>query len=211
MAPILTVNKIEDKNIAWANNQFDTLFFSSPWHSVDSSPWHEAFPYKPEVRFQIVHSENMLYIRYEVEEEYVKAQYIRSNESVYEDSCVEFFISLDDKQTYYNFEFNVLGTGLLGYGTSVKADRRRLAPAVIEQINTFSQVSNIGGKKKWNIVLGIPKTIFDQEINSGRKAFANFYKCGDELPQPHFLAWNTIENPTPNFHLPQFFGELIFE
>ncbi|NGM61637.1 hypothetical protein G5B30_06870 [Sphingobacterium sp. SGG-5] len=211
MTSILTVSKIEDKNISWANDQFDTLFISSQWHAVDNSPWQEAFPYKPDVRFQIVHSEDTIYIRYEVEEEYVKAQYIRPNESVYEDSCVEFFISLDNKHTYYNFEFNVLGTGLIGYGPAVKADRLRLDPAVVEQVNTFSQVFNSEGKKRWRLVLGIPKRIFNQEVNSGRKAYANFYKCGDKLPQPHFLAWNDIENPTPNFHLPQFFGELSFE
>ncbi len=211
MTSILTVNKVKEENISWENDQVNTLFSSFPWYPIHKSPWQGTFPYKPQVQFQIVHSDSMIYIRYEVEEEFVKAQYIRPNENVWEDSCVEFFISLDNKQTYYNFEFNVLGTGLIGYGTSVKTDRRRLDPTVVEQIHTFTQVSNVAGKKKWSITLGIPKTIFSEDLASGRRAFANFYKCGDQLPQPHFLAWNNIENPTPNFHLPQYFGEIIFE
>ncbi len=211
MTSILTVNKVKEENISWENGQVNTLFSSFPWYPIHKSPWQGTFPYKPQVQFQIVHSDSMIYIRYEVEEEFVKAQYIRPNENVWEDSCVEFFISLDNKQTYYNFEFNVLGTGLIGYGTSVKTDRRRLDPTVVEQIHTFTQVSNVAGKKKWSIALGIPKTIFSEDLASGRRAFANFYKCGDQLPQPHFLAWNNIENPTPNFHLPQYFGEIIFE
>lgn len=26
--------------------------------------------------------------------------------------------------------------------------------------------------------------------------------------QPHYIAWNAVDHPTPNFHLPQYFGEL---
>ena len=37
---------------------------------------------------------------------------------------------------------------------------------------------------------------------------ANFYKCGDDTAQPHYIAWNAVDHPTPNFHLPQYFGEL---
>jgi hypothetical protein len=40
---------------------------------------------------------------------------------------------------------------------------------------------------------------------------ANFYKCGDELPTPHFLSWNPIEWKEPSFHRPEQFGKLIFE
>jgi hypothetical protein len=43
------------------------------------------------------------------------------------------------------------------------------------------------------------------------KARGNFYKCGDSLSVPHFLSWQPIDNPTPNFHLEKFFGELDFE
>ncbi len=45
----------------------------------------------------------------------------------------------------------------------------------------------------------------------GIKAKANVYKCGDNLSKPHFLSWNPIHHPTPNFHLPEFFGTLELE
>jgi Carbohydrate-binding family 9 len=45
----------------------------------------------------------------------------------------------------------------------------------------------------------------------GKKCKANFYKCGDKLAQPHFLAWNRIETPEPDFHQPAFFGDIEFE
>ena len=39
---------------------------------------------------------------------------------------------------------------------------------------------------------------------------ANFYKCADRTAHPHFLAWNRVDAPAPDFHRPDFFGELIF-
>jgi hypothetical protein len=46
---------------------------------------------------------------------------------------------------------------------------------------------------------------------SDKKYRGNFYKCGDNLPRPHFLAWNNIQSEEPNFHLSAFFGDLLFD
>ena len=40
------------------------------------------------------------------------------------------------------------------------------------------------------------------------RAKANFYKCGDKLPVPHFLSWKPINVPAPDFHLPCFLETL---
>lgn len=211
METALKVKKTDTDLSVLDSLSIDRLFTICDWQDIAHSPWKAEYPYEPRVRFQIVHSAAKIYIRYTVEEEYVKAQYVRPNENVWEDSCVEFFISLDDRQTYYNFEFNVLGTGLIGYGIANKAERKRLDPMLVEQIDTFTQVFKVNGKKSWDITLAIPKTIFSGQLKSGVPVAANFYKCGDKLPEPHFMAWNNINSPTPNFHQPQFFGEVIFE
>ena len=39
---------------------------------------------------------------------------------------------------------------------------------------------------------------------------ANVYKCGDKTEHPHYLAWNRVEAPAPDFHRPECFGEMIF-
>ncbi|QBQ41452.1 hypothetical protein E2P86_09910 [Sphingobacterium psychroaquaticum] len=184
------------------------------WHEIGHVNWPAEYPYKPKVAFQIVHNGSSIVLHYAVEEDYVKAQYIRPNEAVWEDSCVEFFLSLDNKETYYNIEFNVLGTGLIGYGPGVKSERNRLTPQEIEQVSTATSVVQRSGAKKWNMIMVIPALVFNKQGDitlSGLRAFGNFYKCGDELPQPHFISWSPIGHPTPNFHLPAFFGELIFE
>ena len=183
------------------------------WQDIAVAPWQQEYPYVPTVKFQIAYTQDDILLHFEVQEEYVKGQYIRPNENVWEDSCVEFFVSFDNRETYYNIEFNVLGVGLIGYGRSVKADRNRLPAADILRIQTFSAVQTIQGKKQWQQVLQIPIALFEKQASEleGTTAYANFYKCGDGLPQPHFIAWNAIDSPTPNFHQPAFFGQIEFK
>lgn len=56
-----------------------------------------------------------------------------------------------------------------------------------------------------------PNIIARALSSNGQNAGVNFYKCGDDLPKPHYLCWNPIKSETPDFHLPEFFGNAIFE
>ena len=46
---------------------------------------------------------------------------------------------------------------------------------------------------------------------SGYTFKGNFYKCGDETDYPHFGMWNPVGTEKPDFHRPEYFGELIIE
>ncbi|KGE12271.1 carbohydrate-binding family 9-like protein [Sphingobacterium deserti] len=183
------------------------------WHILDQHNWKEEYPYKPIVNFQIGHTGSAILLHFAVEEKFIKGQYVRPNESVWEDSCVEFFISFDQKNHYYNLEFNVVGTGLIGYGPKIKTERARLDAETITKVSTATSIVSKQGEKNWNIILYIPIGIFSKsDITSlaGLSAHANFYKCGDALPEPHFISWKPVAWPKPNFHLPEFFGEIEF-
>ena len=182
------------------------------WNNIQESSWQELYPYSPLVKFQIGYNETHIILHFQVQEEFLKAQYIRPNENVWEDSCVEFFISFDERKTYFNLEFNSLGTGLIGYGPAIKKDRTRLSAAEIQQVEAFTSIQSTSGIKRWQEILLIPISIFNLENDSikNRIAHANFYKCGDGLPNPHFISWNKIDHSSPNFHLPEFFGEIQF-
>ena len=41
------------------------------------------------------------------------------------------------------------------------------------------------------------------------KLLGNFYKCGDATLLPHYLSWSQIDTEQPDFHRPEFFGELL--
>lgn len=205
---MLQVPKIHLPSINFESLRF--AFRELDWHPIANAPWQNEFPYVPTVKFQIAYDSEHIFIHYFVQEEFVKANYIRANENVWEDSCVEFFISFDNKETYYNFEFNALGTGLIGYGPAIKSERNRLTAEEIDTVDAYTQLRKINGKKEWEVGLVIPKAIFGDVSLQGNTFHANFYKCGDGLPNPHFLAWNPINLPKPNFHRPDFFGELNF-
>lgn len=211
MSQHLFVKKVSNENLSCEDGVLKETFGQVESHKIANCPWKEQYPYQPEVSFKIIHSADFIGLYYNVSEEFVKAQAIRANENVWEDSCVEFFVSLDNKESYYNFEFNVLGTGLIGYGPAVKSERNRLSVEQIDSIEVLTQLTKKQGKKTWEMYLIIPKSIITTSELSGKTFHANFYKCGDGLPNPHFISWANIDHPSPNFHLPQFFAELEFE
>jgi hypothetical protein len=177
----------------------------------------EAFNYKPEARFNIGYSDNEIFLKYYITENFVKAEKTGSNQMVCEDSCVEFFVSPGNDGIYYNFEFNPIGTCLLGCGTSRK-DSARADVSVIDRIRRkgSSGIKPFGEKKGeilWTITIAIPINVFykhNLQSLEGRSFRANFYKCGDKLTQPHYLTWNPVGTEKPDYHQPEFFGTLKF-
>ena len=39
---------------------------------------------------------------------------------------------------------------------------------------------------------------------------ANFYKCGELTDHPHLAMWSEVEVEIGDFHVPDFFGKLVF-
>jgi Carbohydrate-binding family 9 len=194
-------------SIAQALDSMETSF-------LQYAPWNDTYPYKPVVSFSIAYSQSAIYIKFNVEERSVRAATTEINGPVWEDSCVEFFISFDGKY-YYNFEFNCTGTALVGYGSS-KTERRLLPAPLIQTIGTYCLIRNKSGdeNKYWELTLHIPMQVFlHSSIDSlkGRQCLANFYKCGDLLPEPHFICWKNVDSAEPNFHLLHCFGILDFK
>ena len=184
-------------------------------HSIQKIPWPE-FSYKPKVTFSIAYAEDSILLKYFVQEKAIRIENHVDNSSVHEDSCVEFFIAFDNDEEYYNLEFNCEGACLFGFGKSI-SQRKLISKEVIRMIRRQSVIQSlVGGENdsvNWELTLVIPLPIFvHHQINhlKEQQCRVNFYKCGDKLPEPHFLAWNDIVAGSPNFHLPEFFGTMYF-
>jgi len=186
----------------------------SGFHLIDITPWPE-FAYRPHVQFSIAHCTDAVFLKYSVNEKFVRAIYDRSNDPVYKDSCVEFFISFKLEEEYYNFEFNAAGTCLAGFGRH-RNDRRMLPKDAIRFIRHQTLLKTAATDNSnicWELTLAIPLKAFHyHELTtlSQITCRVNFYKCGDDLPDPHFVVWNNIESPEPDFHLRDFFGSAQF-
>lgn len=179
--------------------------------------WDE-FPYLPEVSVQIGFNEDELFLQYKVTEQSVKAEITQPNGRVWTDSCVEFFLSPEGNDWYYNIEMTCIGTALLGYRKKGETPEHG-TPELISKIRRISTLGNLPFAERkeqtsWQVTKAIPWEIFfKHEIKpvSGKKMRGNFYKCGDELSVPHFVSWTKIKAEKPAFHMPEFFGGLEFE
>lgn len=182
-------------------------------HELKYMPWPE-FHVKPKVSFSIAYQSDEILLKFYVEEKHVRATKYKTNTLVNEDSCVEFFISFDEGINYYNFEFNCIGTALVGYGSS-RNNRELLDASLVDNLGKKSILSSKNGKGfHWQLTVAIPTSTFinDHIENLAEiSCRANFYKCGDLSPEPHFISWSNIVAEAPDFHLPEFFGRLVFE
>jgi hypothetical protein len=181
---------------------------------IETVNWNE-FPYQPDVTFAMGYDETHIFLKFYVKEQHIRAMETEPNGNVWEDSCCEFFCAFDDKG-YYNLETNCIGTQLLGFGPS-KESRERFSAEVIHSIEKTSTLGREtfepqSGNFDYQLTMIIPASAYREHPNmtfrKGMTFKANFYKCGDKTPEPHFVSWNPIEIEQPNFHRPDFFGEV---
>lgn len=212
--------KIPKLNIYQEKSPFDKINLLNEvglYLSIDKVNWPNDFPKTLPVSVHIAHDNDKLYLYYQVEGEQLRAANTKDFQSVWEDSCVEFFVQRNGEKTYRNFEFNVLGV-LMASKRESKDAAEELSQESMSSIVRMSTIrhhykSNLE-VSDWTLYAEIPKEAMgfssDQEL-SHETIGANFYKCGDETSEPHFISWNPIDLPKPNFHVPEFFGKLIFE
>ena len=205
-----------DDELEAFNVQFDQM--GRPL-SLDNRPWAE-YPDRPDVTLRIACSDEYLFVKFYVKERETLGRYENDNEPMYLDSCVEIFLSPEGAGHYYNFEFNCLGNCLAQVGPD-RANREVLDPGCLEKI---VRVPSLGQRtccihnegtlteiEPWNLLVAIPLSCFiKDDLNSfkGQKFTGNFYKCGDDLSIPHYLSWSRIETESPDFHRPEYFGEI---
>ena len=179
--------------------------------------WKE-YPYQPDVKFRAAHTGDAILLHYQVTEASVRAVATADDGRVWEDACVEFFLSPESNDFYYNFECNCAAKLLL-HGGPAGGERPGAAEDVLKSVKRWASLGTEPfeervGEGTWEVALVIPASaIFRHEIAdlNGKTMRANFYKCGDLLQTPHFLSWSPIDLPQPKFHCPEFFGEIVFE
>lgn len=173
----------------------------------------EAYPYKPIAAFNIARTDTNLYLRFSVMGNSLKASFEEDGSPVYQDSCVEFFMRKEGERRYRNFEFNCIGT----CDAAVRLSRDEASPLTREEMRRIIRYPSIKreafGERKgihaWSLIVVIPFELMGIDPDHlPEKIYGNFYKCADNTENPHFLSWSPIDLPEPNFHCPEFFGEI---
>ena len=207
--------------ISPASNDFadvEKVFATLKGEAVACCNWPVEFPYTPAVSVKLFHNGENLYIKFDVTENDIQAKVAEDQGRTWTDPCVEFFVSPGCNMDYYNFECTCTGKLLLAWHPAGVPKE----PAPAEVLKSVLRYPSLGtecfpirtGEHCWSVIEVIPATaLFRSGTDKfdGKRMTANFYKCGDELPTPHFISWAPIEWKEPSFHRPEFFGELVFE
>ena len=182
-----------------------------------------AQPFLPKTEIKMMYNEEYIYVIFRVEDKFVRAVNTDINSPVSKDSCVEFFFTpgKDISVGYYNLEVNCGGTPLFRFQKKRKVGEIKVSNEDIKRIKIAHSLPKVVEPEikeptTWLIEYGIPIKMLDKyhDITKPEKGViwrANFYKCGDATSNPHYLTWNKIVHPVPNFHLPEFFGEIEFQ
>ena len=183
--------------------------FSPMWGNanvaqINCSPWDKG-GYKPFTTARVLYSESGIAVKMETDEKPLLSRFTENNSPVCTDSCMEFFFRPNKNDLhYFNFEFNPNGAMLLGYG-----EERNSLELIKFDKSVFEVESVIA--ETWLLKFFIPFSFTSQYVDGfSENFFGNFYKCGDETPHPHWICWNEIKTPEPDFHQPEYFGELVF-
>ena len=204
---------LADKSIEQVNALLDDVGLCL---SIDKLNWQNLFPYRPITSVMLAHTADTLYIKWHVNGIMLKAIYTEDNSDVYKDSCVEFFCLLPDKQHYVNLEFNCIGTCSASRRKSRTEDVKHLSKEELARIQRYSSLGRrpfceIDGQFTWDLCVAVPFDILGIEGELPRSIKCNFYKCADDTSAVHYLSWAPINTPSPDFHRPEFFRELLIE
>jgi hypothetical protein len=184
---------------------------------VENLNWKETYPYRPITLFNIARSNDSMFVKYSVRGSMLRAIYSNDLDPVNEDSCVEFFCKLPDSDNYMNFEFNCIGTCNASKRKSKTEGVVRYTLDELAQIKRYPSIgrrafNEMEGMFEWELTVKIPFALMGIDPNNlPKKILGNFYKCADGTDSPHYVSWSPIKTEKPNFHCPEFFGELIFE
>jgi len=180
---------------------------------------------RPVVQAKLQYDAANIYGIYKVDDVSVRATHTVFNSSVCQDSCVEFFFRPRADGGYFNLEMSATGAHLLYFvrdWTPVGdyyADFTAIPESDGRRFESRSSLDGPipherAGELTWLVQFQIPIPVAEKYCGplgelSGQRWTGNFYKCGDHLQHPHWLAWSPVT--TLNFHLPDCFGTMLLE
>lgn len=210
-----------------ASIKIDGVWDKPEWKKIKSvdirQPMGSKPHFQPKTEAKLMYDDENIYGIFRVKDKFVKSIVTEYNGNVSGDSCVEFFFSPDSDtpEKYFNLEINAGGTPLIFYVSKPWDEFVKLEADDIEQIEIAHSLPavidpEITEATTWTIEYRIPLAMLKKFSNvtppqAGTVWKANFYKTGSRTSNPHYFTWNFVDNPTPNFHLPQFFGTLKFK
>lgn len=180
-----------------------------PWTKVEHQMWGTDTDIT--MAAQLCYSDEGIHVHLQAQEAHIRAEEPIPYGMACQDSCMEFFFCPEENDSrYFNIEMSASGCAYIGVGHN-RYDSVRLLP---ESGNALKNLRINRTADGWEVYytfsLEFIRIFFPGcELYEGKKLRANLYKCGDFTVQEHYIAWNFLDVQTPDYHLPEWFGEMI--
>jgi hypothetical protein len=202
------------------NNQSKHIWTLIQPIKISHFPWDDNH-YRPKTEVKMFYTESHFHVQFKAYEPEIKVSYLKMNDPVYRDSCVEIFLNPNPGRDsrYINFEINPVGSMLVGIGTN-REDRTRITSNAFKQCKVRASLTReplfFYSGESWLVELTIPFSFLEEyygklRLIEGREMEGNFYKCGDDTKYPHYGCWNSITCKSPDFHRPECFGKITLK
>lgn len=174
----------------------------------DNDGYEKAF-------FSAVWDDKSLTVRFLTEDAPIVCRTFADQGPVSDDSCVEVFLRPCEGGEYWNLEFNIAGyinashRLLRSEKTPLTADE---CASIVRKANPQLSAPAEGTETcGWTLEVNIPWEIIGVEPRKGLRISGNFYACAGKAPKPYYLSWAPIATGKPDFHRPEFFGDIILD
>jgi hypothetical protein len=193
---------------------------AAPATQIDQFCWYKAGE-KQGTDVRLLYDDQAVYTQFLCQDRHIFAQVTQTNGNVCLDSCVEFFATINPEKgtDYFNLEMNCCGTRLMGFGPA-RRPRISIHP---DQAGRIEIATSVPGPTKaespsdhgWWAAAAIPFDFLSEFTGvkiapkAGTKWRANFFRCGGKT-DTQFACWENIPWERPDFHRPEFFGNVTF-
>lgn len=182
---------------------------------IDKEPWPQLGLSKaPKTTFKLLRGPEGISVLMHTDEKNLRSEVKQENGMICQDSCMEFFFKPSPWDVrYLNFELNPEGVMHLGIGAG------RFDRILVDKDRKHFSIESVANDGDWTLKYYIPFSFIKEmypdleALSQGNTSFvarANFYKCGENTDYPHLAAWSDIKTEKGDFHVPDFFGQLIF-
>lgn len=186
----------------------------APYHEIANDNGWKGTDTRVKARFAAAYNDSALMFLFQTDDAPRICRHFGDQAAVSCDSCVEAFIEPVPGGRYYNIEVNI--------GESINSSRRfsrhdsiHLTSDELATIGRHvsvpqsSEIFEPGNHYSWTCRINVPWTLLGVKPEPGMVLRANFYACASDAVPPYYLSWAPIDSERPDFHRPEFFGEIV--
>ena len=213
--------KMSDKlqfNVKHADADFavgdlDNTAWSHAYHAVLSHHWDGSdAPLGRRATAKLLWSDTALYVRFEATQSEPlvvaeKPDLSKKAMNLWDRDVVEIFVAADKKQPKKYFEFEAAPTGeWLDVALDSTSGKRISDWDYASGMEAAAKIE----KDRVIIAMKIPWKALGKTPKDGDVWLGNLLRCVGKDPDRGYLAWSPTMTKTPNYHVPERFGEFHF-